>query len=43
MIKTYDAIMGWNEEGVPTMAALLENRLEWVVDEGHLAKAGSLA
>jgi len=43
MIKTYYAMMGWDESGVPTMAALLENRLEWVVDEGHLAKVGSLA
>ncbi len=36
MIKTYYAMMGWDEDGVPTMAALLENRLEWVVAEGHL-------
>ena len=38
MIKTYYAMMGWDENGVPTIAALLENRLEWVVEEGHLPK-----
>jgi aldehyde:ferredoxin oxidoreductase len=37
MIKTYYAMMGWDEDGVPTITALLENRLEWVVDEGHLS------
>ncbi len=37
MIQTYYAMMGWNEEGVPRYSTLLANRLEWVVEENHLA------
>ncbi len=36
MIQTYYAMMGWNEAGAPRYSTLLANRLEWVVDEGHL-------
>jgi aldehyde:ferredoxin oxidoreductase len=36
MIKTYYSMMGWNDQGVPTYATLLENHLEWVVTDGHL-------
>ncbi len=38
MIQTYYSMMGWNNQGVPRYATLLENHLEWVVDEGHLQK-----
>lgn len=37
MIATYYAMMGWNQSGVPTYATLLDNHLEWVVEEGHLS------
>jgi len=36
MIQTYYSMMGWNHEGVPRYSTLLENRLEWVVEENHL-------
>lgn len=38
MIATYYSMMGWNDDGVPTYATLLDNHLEWVVDEGHLPR-----
>jgi aldehyde:ferredoxin oxidoreductase len=38
MIQTYYAMMGWDESGNPRYSTLLANRLEWVVDEGHLQK-----
>jgi len=37
-IQTYYSMMGWDKSGVPSYEALLENHLEWVVDEGHLVK-----
>jgi aldehyde:ferredoxin oxidoreductase len=36
VIKTYYAICGWTQQGVPTYATLIDSRLEWVVDEGHI-------
>jgi aldehyde:ferredoxin oxidoreductase len=38
MIQTYYAMMGWDESGNPRYSTLLTNRLEWVIDEGHLEK-----
>lgn len=36
MIATYYSMMGWDNDGVPTYATLLDSHLEWVVDEGHI-------
>jgi aldehyde:ferredoxin oxidoreductase len=39
MIQTYYAMMGWDQSGVPRYTTLIEKHLEWVADEGHIAKA----
>lgn len=36
MVETYYSMMGWDKEGVPRYTTLLQNRLEWVVEENHL-------
>lgn len=36
MIQTYYSMMGWDKNGVPLYSTLLQNRLEWVVDENFL-------
>ena len=41
VIETYYATCGWSRQGVPTYATLLDSRLEWVVDEGHLERVDS--
>ena len=37
-IATFYAMMGWDEEGVPTPATLYDHGLEWVLE--HLPKRG---
>ena len=34
-IRTYYRMMGWDDDGRPTIEALLASHLEWVVDQGH--------
>jgi len=34
-IRTFYAMMRWDERGVPTEAALYDNGLEWVLERGH--------
>jgi aldehyde:ferredoxin oxidoreductase len=38
VIATYYATCGWSREGVPAYATLLDSKLEWVVDEGHIER-----
>jgi aldehyde:ferredoxin oxidoreductase len=37
-VRTYYRMMGWDDLGNPRYETLLDQQLEWVVDEGHIAK-----
>ena len=37
-IAAYYRMMGWDESGRPLYETLVDHHLEWVMDEGHLAR-----
>lgn len=37
-VRTYYRMMGWDDQGNPRYETLLDQQLEWVVDEGQIAK-----